>query len=780
MDAQKIYHILLDCCTDQKLLKEGKQVHAHMKLTGAHQNSYSATKLVNLYSACGSISDARAVFDEVSERTMFIYNALIRAYVKNGFSEDEALKIYNQMKFSGTELDSFTFSSVLKACGSLLDLQQGMEIHGQVIKSGYELDVIVGAALVDMYCRCDSVEDASQVFDEMCQRDMVTWTAMISGLVHNGCHGKAFECFRQMQIEETKPSPVTVASVLPACGSMGALREGKEIHGYIVRGELDSYVYVRSALIHMYSKCGCVGDAHRVFDKVCEGDVIACSTMIVGFAKNGRATDAFEIFRQMLRISVMPNMITVVNVLLVCGDSAALQQGKEIHAYGIKRGFASIVSVCRALINMYAKCGSMEDALKVFDESSDKSATLWAEMILGYRINGHGEQALGFFHQMQQHGIEPNLRTMLNILPVCADLAVLQEGKRFHAYIIKSGFYSNVFVCSALMDIYTNCGDIELTRKVFDSISDKGVVAWTAIIAAYGINGNGKEALELFRQMQLADVKPNDFTFAAVMSACSSAGLVAEGWEYFNCMSQKYDIQPRAEHYACLVKLLGRAGQLNEALNFIKNMPIKPDAGVWRAVLGACRSHCNIEIGEYAAKHLLELEPLNAGNYITLANIYAAAERLDGVAKVRTMMKDRGLKERPERSWVVVKNRICTFTRGDKSHPQSNEIYATLENFARQMKEAGYMPTPNNVLFVDEEDTENIFCGHSEKLAIAFGLMNSSLGMPIQVIKNLRMCGGCHSTMKAISNITGRIIFVRDANCNHHFKEGECSCGDYW
>lgn len=776
----KIYHILLDCCTVQKLLKEGKQVHAHMRITGAHQNRYLAAKLVYLYSACGSIVDARAAFDEASERTMFMWNALLRAYVKNGFCETKAMEIYNQMKLSGTELDNFTFSMMLKACGSLMDLQQGMEIHGQVIKTGYELDVFVGGALVDMYCRCRSVEDANQVFEEMRHRDVVTWTAMIAGLVHNGFHGEALECFRQIQVEEHKPNSATVASVLPACGSLAALRKGKEIHGYIVRGKLDSNIAVRTALMDMYSKCGSVEDANKVFDKDCEGDVIACSIMIVGNGKKGHVTKAFEIFRQMLKNSVMPNVITVVNVLLICGDSAALRQGKELHAYGIKCGFVTIVSLRLALINMYAKCGSMEAAHKVFDESSNKSATLWTAMIAGYRVNGHAEEALRFFHQMRQHGIEPNLPVFLDILPVCADLAVLQEGKKFHAYIIKTGFYSNVFVCSALMNIYTNCGHIELTRKVFDNISDKGVVAWTAIIAAYGLNGNGKEACELFRQMQQTDVKPNHLTFAAVMSACSSAGLVAEAWEYFNCMSKKYDIQPRTEHYSWLVSLLGRTGQLNEALNFIKNMPIKPDAGVWRAVLGACRSHCNVVIGEYAATRLLELEPLNAGNYITLANIYAAAERLDGLTKVRKMMLDRGLKGRSERSWVVVKNRICTFTRGDKSHPQSDEIYATLESIAREMKREGYIPTPNNVFLVDEEDTENIFCGHSEKMAITFGLMNSSLGMPVQVIKNNRMCGDCHSMSKVISKITGQIIIVRDANCNHHFKEGECSCGDYW
>jgi pentatricopeptide repeat protein len=310
---------------------------------------------------------------------------------------------------------------------------------------------------------------------------------------------------------------------------------------------------------------------------------------------------------------------------------------------------------------------------------------------------------------------------------------------------------------------------------------ERDVVSWNTMIAGYGMHGQGEDALGLFSKMQQTCINPDSITFVCVLSACSHTGLLEEGWEYFYCMSRDYCITPKMQHYACMIDLLGRAGCLKDAQDFIEKMPYKPSASVWGSLLGACRVHNNIQVGEYVAERLFDLDPEKAGYYVLLSNIYAAAGRWDDVSKVRTMMKDRGIKKMPGCSLVEVKNKVHAFNVGDKSHPQSEKIYAMLNSLAKQMEEAGYIPDTNFVLHdVEEEVKEHMLYSHSEKLAIAFGLINTSPGTTIRITKNLRVCGDCHNATKFISKIVRREIIVRDANRFHHFKDGSCSCRDYW
>eukprot|EP01018_Ginkgo_biloba_P026111 Gb_25739 [translate_table: standard] len=674
-----IYASLLQACVNMEALAEGKQLHAHILTAGLNQLLFLVSKLVSVYAICGCLNDARLVFDKTSNRNVYLWNAMIKGYVRNGQFED-ALTLYYQMQRLGTQPDHFTFSSVLKACAGLSARQQGREIHVHVIRSGFDSYVFVGSALIDMYSKCGSIEDASQVFDNMSERDVVSWSTMISGYVQNGRSYEAVKLFRQMEENGVKPNLVTIVSVLPACGDLEDLQQGKEIHDYITRNGLESNVFVGNALVAMYAKCDRIEIARQMFNEMPERDVVSWSAMIAWYVK-------------------------------------------------------------KRLVN---------DALKLF-------------------------------HQMQQEGVKPNLIAISSVLPACAYISAVQQGAQIHAYIIRSRFESNIFVCSSLIDMYVKCGNTKVARQVFDKMSQRDVVSWTVMIAGYGMNGYGRDALTLFNQMEQAGMKPNHITFVAVLSACSHAGLVAEGWHYFNSMSQDYHITPTVEHYACMVDLLGRAGHLDEAHNIIKKMPIEPDASVWGALMSACRIHCNIELGELVAERLLELEPKNAGNSVLLSNMYAAAGRWDDVAKVRTMMKDRELKPRQGCSWIQVKNRVHAFQVADRSHPKWEEIYAMLEKLSRQMKQAGYVPALNFVLHnVEEKQKENILCGHSERLAIAFGLINTCSGTPLRISKNLRVCGDCHNATKFISKIIGREIIVRDANRFHHFKDGACTCGDYW
>ncbi|XP_059077622.1 pentatricopeptide repeat-containing protein At1g08070, chloroplastic-like [Cryptomeria japonica] len=483
----------------------------------------------------------------------------------------------------------------------------------------------------------------------------------------------------------------------------------------------------------------------------------------------------------MQAVGVMPNCVTVVSALTACGELGALHRGKWIHEYLVRRGFESNVFVGTALVDMYAKCGSVEFARQVFDRMPKRNVVSWSAMITGYALSGHGNEALGIFNQMQLTGVKPNSITMVSLLSACAHLGALQQGKRIHDYVIRTGLDSFVSVGTGLIDMYVKCGSVEMARQVFDKMSSRNVVSWSAMIAGYGLHGYGEEALLLFSQMRQTDKKPNEITFLGVLNACSHSGQLNEGRQYFECMTKDYRITPTLKHYACMVDILARAGHFIEAQDLIKGMPFEPDICVWGSLLGACRIHHNIELGVQVAEYIFALEPQNAGYYVLLSNMYATAGRWDDVAKVRIMMRARGVKKPPGYSFIEINSQVHAFLAGDRSHPQSERIYATLEKLTEQMKDAGYVASTNFVLQeLDEDVKERMLCSHSERLAIAFGLVSTSPGIPLHITKNLRVCGDCHTATKVISKIVMREIIMRDANRFHHFKDGVCSCRDYW
>eukprot|EP01018_Ginkgo_biloba_P030286 Gb_21437 [translate_table: standard] len=774
------YASLLQLCTNIEALSEGQLVHAHILITGLEQNVFLGFKLVSMYAICYSLDNALVVFNRMHKRNVILWNAMIRGYADRGHC-DEVLTLYYRMQCEGIHADNFTFPLVLKACAGLSALQEGKEIHYHIIRTGFESDVFVATALIDMYAKCGNIEDARQVFGKMSKRDVVSWSAMISGHAQNGYADDALALFHQMQQADIAPNSITMVSVLSACAQLTALQQGKWIHDYMIRSGFVLDVSVRTALIDMYAKCGSIEFAHQLFDKMYKRDVISWNAMIAGYAQNGHANDALTLFHEMQLANLKPNLVTMLSVLPACAHLAALQQGKRIHDYIIRSGFEADASVGNCLLDMYAKCGRIEIAQELFNKMSERDVVSWNTMMAGYAQYGLANEALALFHQMQLADVKPNSVTMLTLLPACAYFGALQQGKLIHSYIIKSGFELSVSVGNALIDMFAKCGSVKDARLVFDKMYERDLVSWSTMIAGYGMHGHGEDALALFSQMQQTGLKPDHITFIGVLSACSHCGLVEKGSQYFDCMSRDYCITPGVEHYACMVDLLGRAGHLYQAHNFIRHMPLEPDAGVCGALLNACRIHHNIELGEHVSKYLVKLEPKNAGNYVLLSNIYAAAGRWADVAKVRTVLKDTGLKKSPGCSWIEVKNNVHSFLVGDRSHPQSVKIYAMLEALAGQMKEAGYVSERSFVLHdVEEEEKEDILCTHSEKLAIAFGLISMSPGTSIQVTKNLRVCGDCHNAIKFISKIVGREIIVRDAIRFHHFKDGLCSCGDYW
>eukprot|EP01018_Ginkgo_biloba_P033954 Gb_18015 [translate_table: standard] len=678
-------------------------------------------------------------------------------------------------------LDADTYARLLQDCIDRKALAMGKRVHDHMIRAGIQPDVYLGNNVVNMYAKCGSIVHARQVFDKMPKRDVVSWNAMIAGYTQHRQCKEALKVFRQMQRADVMPNEFTFVSVLKTCADSASLELCKQIPGHILKNGFESNISVANALVTLYTKCGSVDDARKVFDKMPQLNLVSWTAMIAGYAQNDHGQEALTLFCRMQSLGLKADHITLASVLMACSSLEALEQGKQVHGPIIKIGFELDVSVGTTLFTMYAKCGSIEDAHRLFDKMPKRDLVSWNAMIARYAQNQHGEEALKLFCRMQHIGMKPDHFTYASILRACSSIAAFELGKQVHGNIVVAGFVSDAFVSCSLADMYAKCGSIEDARELFDKLPKEDVVSWNVMIAGYAQHGHGKEALDFFQQMLTAGMKPNHITFVGILCACSHVGLADEGQRYFDSMSRDYDITPRVEHYACMVDLFGRAGCLEEAEDLINGMPFEPNDVVWRSLLGACRIHGNMEIGKRAADRLLELEPEDDSTHVLLSNIYAAAGLWDEVTRVRNSMKDKGVIKEPGCSWIEVKNRMHAFLVADRTHYRTGDIYAKLEKLTLQMKEAGYVPDTDFVLHdINEEQKEHTLSYHSEKLAVSFGLLSSPPGKPIRIFKNIRVCGDCHTAIKFISKIERRKIVVRDSYRFHHFKDGMCSCGDYW
>eukprot|EP01018_Ginkgo_biloba_P010080 Gb_35396 [translate_table: standard] len=694
---------VLKACSGIAAVEEGKQIHSQIIKNKLESDASVGSALVGMYAKCESIECAHHVFDKINEQNLVSWTAMIAGYVQHGFDE-VAIKLFCEMQQAGMEPNHYTFTSVFRACASFEGFQQGKQIHALSIKTRFDSHIFVGNSLVDMYAKCRTIKDARQVFDKLVDRDVVSWNAIIAGYAQKGQGDEALHLFCKMIRIGMKPDGTTLCNILQPCASIEALELGKQIHAHVIISGFESDIFVGTALFSTYAKCGSIQDARYLFDKMPDLDTVSWDAMLSGYAQYRQGKEALKLFEQMQWEGFKPTHNTFVSVLCACASPEALELGKQVHAYVIKVEFDSNVFVETALVDMYAKCSSIEDARMVFDKMPKQDVVPWNAMMAGYDQQGCGEEALQLCKIMQQAGMKPDRFTFASILSVCATLALLEQGNQVHSHIIKTGFGSDDFVGNALLDMYAKCGSIENACKIFDNMLDRDVVSWTAMIVGYAQHGHGKEALQHFDQMQRVGVKPNHITFLGVLSACSRVGFLDQGHHYFDSMSQNYGITPRMDHYACMVDLFGRAGCLEEAEDFINRMPFKPDAVVWKTLLAACRTHCNIELGEHAAACVFELKPQDEATYVLLSNIYAMAGRWDEATKMRKLMKGRAVRKEPGCSWIEIRNTVNTFMAGNISHPQSEDIYVKLETLTKQMKEAGYVPNTNFVLHDLEVD----------------------------------------------------------------------------
>lgn len=594
----------------------------------------------------------------------------------------------------------------------------------------------------------------------------------------------ALSCYVETMLQEPNifPDRFTFPSLLKGCAQILALDEGKALHGQIVRCDLQSDLYIQTTLLNMYAACGDMNSGRKIFEKMDNKNQVVWTSMISGYAKNNNPKESLFLFTEMEREGLEPDEVTMASTLSACAQLKDLDYGKKLHLH-IKKSSLKICAVLgTALVDMYAKCGELVLARRVFDALPERNVVAWSAMISGYAQNNHSKEALEVFEKMiTESDQKPNQVTILGVLSACIQFGDLNLGRWIHAYIDKAGLNPSITLQNSLMDMYMKCGRIDAALQIFDAMPVRYVVSWNTVINGLALHGLSKRALSLFSHMLMDGIQPDDITFIGVLSACSRAGLVQEGHYHYQTMYERYGIIPQLEHYGCMVDLLSRAGMLGEAERFIQDMPMEPNGAIWGALLSASRVYNNVELGMKAAKHLLDLEPENDGVYVLLSNIFARNKQWTKVRKVRDLMHERGIRKTPGCSSIVVDGVAHEFLVGDRSHPESENIHLMLNHVNQRLKLAGYIAETSPVLLdLDEEDKEDSISQHSEKLAICYGLMKTRPGESILILKNLRICGNCHSAIKCISEIFKREIVVRDRSRFHHFRDGVCSCGDYW
>nr|AYM00541.1 pentatricopeptide repeat protein [Salvia miltiorrhiza] len=742
------------------------------------EGSILSIKRLLYYVNNGCLETALQLFDKMGKSKTFVWNVMIRGLVDSGLFQ-EAIEMYYQMRIEGIEADNFTFPFVIKAC---VGLKEGKNVHSTVIKLGFDLDIYVCNALIVMYAKVGCVEDSERVFERMPVRDLVSWNSMASVYVLVGDGWSSLMCFEKMQRVGVGLDRISCISALGACVLEHRLLSGKEIFCQVLKNGLELDPMIQSSVIDMFGKCGGVDYAERFCDRIAEKNVVVWNSMIGAYAGNKKPFESFACVEMMQDANsyMAPDTVTLINLLPSCSNLRALLQGKTIHGYAFRKGFLSHLVLETALVDMYGKCGRLVLAESVFFRMKTRNLVSWNAMIAAYVQNSKDRGAIETFRDLQLEPYVPDEITFASTLAAYAEIALPKEGEQIHGLICKFGFSLGVYVANALIHMYSKCGDLEAARKIFDRLEFKDLVSWNTIIMAYAIHGSGAYCFRLFSDMINEGHEPNGSTFVSLLSACSITGIVDEGWEFFYSMKRDYGVDPGIEHYGCMLDLLGRAGNLERAKRLIEEMPLEPTSRIWGSLLAASRHHRDITLAELAANHIFSLDGDNTGCYVLLANMYAEVGRWEDVERVRSLMKKQGLKMTSSCSILEHNGRTHKFKNHDRS--QSYAVYEALDVLSRKIGENG-VHCSSVSKFKPTESLKargNSPMYHSVRLATCFGLIKTTIGETVLIRKNVRLCEDCHSATKKISLITKREIVVGDSKMYHHFKDGRCSCGDYW
>ncbi|WJX52496.1 hypothetical protein P8452_38604 [Trifolium repens] len=637
--------VALKACTDIEDYGLGLQVHCLAIQMSFERDVVTGTALVDMYSTCKKLDHAFRVFVEIPERNSVCWSALIAGYVRND-RLIEGLKLYKAMLKEGMGVSQSTFASAFRSCAGLSAFELGTQLHAYALKTNFGYDSIVGTAALDMYAKCGRMNDARKLFNTFPKPTRQFHNAIIVGYERQDQGVEALEIFQSLQKSYLGFDEISLSGALTACSGIKGHLEGIQLHGLAVKCGLELNICVANAILDMYAKCGALMEACLIFDDMERKDVVSWNAIIAAHEQNEQVEETFALFVSMLRSTMEPDDFTFGSVVKACAGQQALNYGMEIHGRVIKSGMGLDWFVGSAMIDMYCKCGMLVEAEKIHERLEEKTTVSWNSIISGFSSQKQGENALRYFSQMLQVGVIPDNFTYATVLDICANLATVELGKQIHGQILKLQLHSDVHIASTIVDMYSKCGNIQDSLVMFEKAPERDYVTWSAMICAYAYHGLGEDAIKLFEEMQLLNVKPNHTIFISVLRACAHMGYVDKGLHYFRKMRSHYGLDPQMEHYSCMVDLLGRSGQVNEALKLIESMPFKADDVIWRTLLGICKLQRNVEVAEKVANSLLQLDPQDSSAYVLLSNVYAIAGIWSEVKKIRSFMKNYKLKKK--------------------------------------------------------------------------------------------------------------------------------------
>ncbi|XP_018720392.2 putative pentatricopeptide repeat-containing protein At3g23330 [Eucalyptus grandis] len=694
---------LLLACGEAMELRMGQEIHCYSLRSGLfHECPHVGTALIGFY-AKFNLKVLHSVFDMMEVKNMVSWNAIITGYFEAG-EYLMILELFVRILEEGGKLDEVTMLIVIQACTEYGSLGLAMQIHQIAIKSDLSRDVYSANALLHMYSKLQKPEFAYEIFKSVPTRDVALWNSMLSTYNDFSCPEEAQRLFLRMLTEDVQADKRTIIVMLSSCADLAdEMRFGRSLHAHVIKAGMLIDVSLGNALMNMYKDTHCTEAVKKAFTQLPDVDVISWNTLIAALANSNTKVEALEVFLRMHESEIKPNSHTIISILASYDDAPLLNIGRSIHGYVIKHGIDINIPLNTALTQMYMNCGDEVTAENLFDRCSNRDIVSWNSLISSYIRNNQTHKALLLFRRMISE-VEPNSVTLINVLSSCIHLADLHLGQCIHAYITRreSSIGSDASLANALITMYAKCGSLHNAEKVFNLIWRRDVISWNALITGYGIHGQGEGAISTFLKMLEDGMKPNSATFVSILSACSHSGLIEEGLLLFSSMFCKFKVNPELIHYGCVVDLLGRGGYLGEALDFINSMPIEADASVWRALLSACQVHSNTKLVKLVFEKIVELEPMNEGNYVLLSNIYATAGLWLEVGLIRAWLKEKGLRKPPGISWIVIRDQAHVFTARDQSHPRTDLIYAILSSLSCSIKDAGYVSDIQWIL-LDEE-----------------------------------------------------------------------------
>ncbi|KAF3430882.1 hypothetical protein FNV43_RR25612 [Rhamnella rubrinervis] len=615
------------------------------------------------------------------------------------------------------------------------------------------------------------------LFDEMPLLDTFAWNSLIQTHLIDGNVHHVVSIYQHMLLRGVRPDRHTLPRILTASRLSRNLFVGKQVHGQALKLGFSGDQYVITSLLEMYGRLQSVDTAEWLLHKSPCRNSVSWTLLARLYVEEDKPSLAIHLFHEMVESGTEIDSVALATVIGACATLKSLKQGRNVHQVARKCGLEFDVLVSNSLLKMYIDCGSIEDARATFDRMPSKDIISWTAIIHAYVKKGGINEGLKLFRQMiVEDGLKPDQLSISSILPACARLTENKQGREIHGYLLRNGIVLTVTVTNALIDMYVKSGCINSASKLFTKLRNRDVISWTVMIMGYSLHGLGDVAVDLFQEMEKdSGILIDQMTYGAVLHACSTARLVEEGKFYFNCIKA-----PEVTHFICMVALLARSGLFDEATNFIQRQKIERNTEVLRALLDGCRIHQESKLGKRVIEQICELESLNAENYVLLSNWYAVNGKWDMVKKLRGMIIDLGLKPKKAYSWIEIRNKIHVFGTGDVSHPRSERIYWELHCLMKKIEDEGYRPCTDYSLHNVDEERECIQVGHSEMLALSFGLISTQASVTIRVTKNLRVCRNCHDCAKFISKIVEREFIFKDPNRFHHFQDGFCSCGDFW